>query len=209
MKQKTKKILEILKENYGHLGSELKFRNPFEVLIATILSAQCTDKQVNKVTQPLFKTHNSPEKMLTLGEAGLYEKIKTCGLAKRKSKNIILTCEKLIYEFGGEFPNEIEKLTQLAGVGRKTASIFLAFSMGIPAIPVDTHVFRTTNRLGIVKAKTALATEMQLQKILPKELWIPSHLWFIWFGRMTCKSQNPLCAECKLFDFCEFSGKAK
>ncbi|KAA3606215.1 MAG: endonuclease III [Calditrichaeota bacterium] len=209
MKQKTKKILEILKENYGHLGSELKFRNSFEVLIATILSAQCTDKQVNKVTQPLFETHDSPEKILALGEEGLYEKIKTCGLAKTKAKNIILTCEKLIYEFDNEIPNEIEKLTELAGVGRKTASIVLAFSMGIPAIPVDTHVFRTANRLGIVKAKTALATEMQLRKILPEKLWIPSHHWFIWLGRMTCKSQNPRCAECKLFELCEFSEKIK
>ncbi|MCC7430808.1 endonuclease III [bacterium] len=207
--KKTDKILEILNENYGHFGAELKFSNPFETLVATILSAQCTDKQVNKVTKPLFAEFGTPEKILALGEKGLLEKIKTCGLANSKAKNIFATCEKLTQNFGGNVPKTLEELTSLAGVGRKTASIVLAFAFGIPAIPVDTHVFRTANRLGLAEAKTPEQTEKQLRKILPEKIWIASHHWFIWHGRLVCKAQKPLCETCKLEELCESKEKVK
>ncbi len=198
------KILDDLDSLYPNAKAGLDFNTPFELLIATILSAQCTDVRVNKVTAVLFKEHNTPKTILDLGVDGLSKYIKSCGLYKTKSKNIINTCNILYRDYDSIVPDNIEELMKLPGVGRKTANVVVSNAFDTPAIAVDTHVFRVTNRIGIVNEKDVLSTEIALMKEIPKERWSKSHHLFIWHGRNLCKARNPKCEECILNDRCKF-----
>ncbi|WP_297810725.1 endonuclease III [uncultured Finegoldia sp.] len=198
------KILDDLESLYPNAKAQLNFTNAFELLIATILSAQCTDVRVNKVTDILFKKFNTPKSIMDLGVDGLSKYIKSCGLYKNKSKNIIATCNVLYNDFNSQVPDNLKDLMSLPGVGRKTADVVLSNAFGIPAIAVDTHVFRVTNRIGIVNEKDVLSTEISLMKVIPKKRWSKSHHLFIWHGRNLCKARNPKCEECILNDRCGF-----
>lgn len=202
----TKKIrekqLEILEETYRGAKPELHFSNPFELLIAVILSAQCTDKRVNITTARLFKKAATPAAIVALGISGLEEEIKDCGLFRNKAKNIMATCRMLAEEFGGEVPSDYDTLLKLPGVGRKTANVVTSVAFGRPAIAVDTHVFRIANRLKLAVGETPLAVEKGLMKVIPREKWSAAHHWLIYHGRRVCKANRPLCGECPLADVC-------
>ena len=202
----TKKIrekqLEILEETYRGAKPELHFSNPFELLIAVILSAQCTDKRVNITTARLFKKAATPAAIVALGISGLEEEIKDCGLFRNKAKNIMATCRTLVEEFGGEVPSDYDTLLKLPGVGRKTANVVTSVAFGRPAIAVDTHVFRIANRLKLAVGDTPLAVEKGLMKVIPREKWSAAHHWLIYHGRRVCKANRPLCGECPLADVC-------
>ena len=202
----TKKIrekqLEILEETYRGAKPELHFSNPFELLIAVILSAQCTDKRVNITTARLFKKAATPAAIVALGISGLAEEIKDCGLFRNKAKNIMATCRMLVEEFGGEVPSDYDTLLKLPGVGRKTANVVTSVAFGRPAIAVDTHVFRIANRLKLAVGETPLAVEKGLMKVIPREKWSAAHHWLIYHGRRVCKANRPLCGECPLADVC-------
>ena len=202
----TKKIrekqLEILEETYRGAKPELHFSNPFELLIAVILSAQCTDKRVNITTARLFKKAATPAAIVALGLSGLEEEIKDCGLFRNKAKNIMATCRMLVEEFGGEVPSDYDTLLKLPGVGRKTANVVTSVAFGRPAIAVDTHVFRIANRLKLAVGETPLAVEKGLMKVIPREKWSAAHHWLIYHGRRICKANRPLCGECPLADVC-------
>ena len=202
----TKKIrekqLEILEETYRGAKPELHFSNPFELLIAVILSAQCTDKRVNITTARLFKKAATPAAIVALGLSGLEEEIKDCGLFRNKAKNIMATCRTLVEEFGGEVPSDYDTLLKLPGVGRKTANVVTSVAFGRPAIAVDTHVFRIANRLKLAVGETPLAVEKGLMKVIPREKWRAAHHWLIYHGRRVCKANRPLCSECPLVDVC-------
>jgi endonuclease-3 len=199
-------ILKILSETYPDAKCALNFDSPYELLIATILSAQCTDVRVNKVTKDLYKEYKTPETMVTLTEEALGEKIRSCGFYRNKSKNI-LEATRAILKNGGEVPNTMEELIKLKGVGRKTANVVLSNAFGIPAIAVDTHVFRVSNRLGIAKGNTPDKVENVLMENVPKDMWSDTHHYLIWHGRLICKSRKPNCEQCPLALYCEyFSG---
>ena len=202
----TKKIrekqLEILEETYRGAKPELHFSNPFELLIAVILSAQCTDKRVNITTARLFKKAATPAAIVALGVSGLEEERKDCGLFRNKAKNIMATCRMLVEEFGGEVPADYDTLLKLPGVGRKTANVVTSVAFGRPAIAVDTHVFRIANRLKLAVGETPLAVEKGLMKVIPREKWSAAHHWLIYHGRRICKANRPLCGECPLADVC-------
>lgn len=183
--------------------SFLDFTTPFELLVATILSAQCTDVRVNKVTGNMFKFKNTPEDFAKMDIKEIEEYIKTCGLYKNKAKNIKNASIMLIREFDGKVPNNMEDLLKLPGVGRKTANVVMSNAFGIDAIAVDTHVQRVSNRLGLANSKDVLKTEKDLRKNLPKEKWSKLHHQIIAHGRKICKARNPLCEECDLKDLCE------
>lgn len=190
-----------------HPTTELNYRNSFELLIAVILSAQATDKSVNKATAVLFKIANTPAKMLKLKESGLASYIKTIGLYKSKAKHIIQTCEMLIARFNGNVPNNRKDLESLAGVGRKTANVILNTYFGEPTIAVDTHIFRVSNRIGLVKAKTPLETEKQLMHNIPDEFKPNAHHWLVLHGRYVCVARKPHCPSCIIHDLCEYKYK--
>lgn len=202
----TKKIKEeqirILGEVYKDTKPALIFRNPFELLIAVILSAQCTDKRVNVTTARLFQKAATPEAILSLGLAALEEEIRDCGLFRNKAKNIMATCQILCEQYGGEVPADFVKLQELPGVGRKTANVVMSVGFNAPAIAVDTHVFRVSNRLKLAAGDTPLAVEQGLMKALPKDKWSAAHHWLIWHGRNICKARKPLCDKCPLADVC-------
>ena len=205
----TKKIkdkqLEILEKHYGDTKPALIFNNPFELLIAVILSAQCTDKRVNVTTARLFKYADTPEKIIEIGLPALEDEIRDCGLFRNKAKNIMATCIKLVEDYGGAVPESFEELIRLPGVGRKTANVVSSIAFGRPAIAVDTHVFRVSNRLGLAKGETPLEVELKLQKAIPVEKWSSAHHWLIWHGRCVCRAKNPLCNECPLLEVCPSS----
>lgn len=205
-KKNTDKILEILSKTYPDAKCALNFKSPYELLISTILSAQCTDVRVNMVTEKLYEKYNTPEAMITLTEEELSEKIRSCGFYKNKSKNI-LGATKAILENGGKVPDTMEELLKLPGVGRKTANVVLSNAFGVPAIAVDTHVFRVSNRLGIAKGDTPEQVEQELMKNVPRDMWSDTHHYLIWHGRLICKSRKPDCEKCPLAPYCEyFSG---
>lgn len=193
-----------MSQMYPGATCALVHRNPFELLIATILSAQCTDVRVNIVTARMFPEHNRPEHYVALTNEELGEMIRDCGLWQSKSKNIRETCRILLEKHGGEVPSTMEELVQLPGVGRKTANVVLSNAFGVPAIAVDTHVFRVSNRLGLAEAKTVEATERQLMDRIPKELWTQAHHWLIYHGRQVCAARRPKCSECPLLDLCQY-----
>lgn len=194
--------LRILEETYKGAIPELNFNSVFELLVAVILSAQCTDKRVNEVTAQLFPIANTPQQMIELGQEKLEEIVRPCGYYKAKSKNIIGTSKILIDEYGGEVPDDFDALTKLPGVGRKTANVVASVAFKIPAIAVDTHVFRIANRTQIAEGTTPLEVELGLQKIIPKEKWSDAHHWMIWHGRLICTSRSPKCYNCRLNEIC-------
>lgn len=203
-KIKVNNIIEKLNEVYNNPKPALEFSNTFELLVAVVLSAQCTDVRVNKVTHELFKKYNTPAQFAKLEESQLYEQIKSCGLGQSKAKGLIATSRILEKEFGGQVPSELEKLRQLPSVGRKTANVIASVGFGIPAIAVDTHVFRVANRIGLAKAKNVLQTELQLQKAIDKDKWSLAHHLLIFHGRNVCKAQNPQCNKCTIKNLCEY-----
>jgi endonuclease-3 len=205
--EKIKKIFEIFQRNDPEPETELKFKNEFTLLVAIALSAQSTDVAVNKATESLFKIADDPEKMLALGEEKLKTYIKTIGLFNSKAKNIILLSEKLIKEHGGKVPDEFEKLIELPGVGIKTANVFLNCFHKVPVIAVDTHVFRVSNRTGLVKTTTAEETAEKLNKVVPAEFKLHAHHWLILHGRYVCKARRPECGRCIINDLCEYKNK--
>ena len=186
---------------------ELAYRNPFTLLVAVVLSAQATDASVNKATQPIFATVDSPEKMLAFGEERLREAIKSIGLFNTKAKNVIALAEKLVTEHGGEVPRAREALETLPGVGRKTANVVLNIAFGAPTIAVDTHVFRVCNRTGLAPGMTPLEVETALEAAVPPEHRLHAHHWLILHGRYVCKAQRPLCERCLINDLCGWPGK--
>ena len=186
---------------------ELEHVNAFTLLVAVALSAQATDKGVNKATRELFQIADTPQKMLDLGEAELIEHIKTVGLYRNKAKNVIALSEKLIDEYGGETPSSRAVLESLPGVGRKTANVVLNMSFGQPTMAVDTHVFRVSNRTGIAPGKDVLAVERKLEDVTPAEFSRHAHHWLILHGRYLCKARKPECERCPIHDLCEFEEK--
>ena len=203
-KQRKIKILQSLEESYPDAGPELHFTNPYETLVATILSAQCTDKQVNKVTPAVFERFPDANAMAGASVEELYPLVKSCGF-KTKAGNIIAACRIISEEYGGQVPDEMDKLTALPGVGRKTANVVLSNAFGIPAFGVDTHVFRVSNRLGLCNADTPEKTEAQMTKLIPKEKWGRAHHWLIWHGRRVCKAQKPMCDMCSMCEWCKYA----
>lgn len=181
----------------------LEFSSPYELLVAVILSAQCTDERVNKVTKTLFKDYNTPEKMLTLSQTELEKYIFSCGLYKTKAEHILSASRAITENFGGEVPNTLEGLRSLAGVGRKTANVVYSVAFGGNAIAVDTHVFRVANRIGLTRAKDVLSTEKGLMAILPEKDWSRSHHYLIYLGRSFCSSRSPDCGNCPINSLCE------
>jgi len=206
-KEEKLEAIEIILSTHPDAKAELNHENAFELLIATILSAQCTDVRVNIVTKDLFKKYRTPEDYVAVDVEELERDIKTCGLYKSKAKNIKLCCQSLIDNFNSKVPADIDKLQTLAGVGRKTANVVASNAFNIPAIAVDTHVFRVSNRIGIARAKDVLKTELQLQKVIAKEKWTKAHHALIFHGRRICKAQNPMCSTCPVNEICLY-GKA-
>lgn len=209
MKARTKKIVELLKEAYPDAKCELNFETPLQLLIATILSAQTTDKKVNEVTKDLFKDYQDLDAFLTISNEELEERIKQIGLYRNKSKNLILMFRQLNEKFGGEVPETMEEIMSLAGAGRKTANVVLSNAFNVPSIAVDTHVFRVSNRLGLANSENVLEVEIQLQKELPKKEWTLMHHLLIFHGRRCCIARNPKCGECPLNHLCKYENKTK
>ena len=203
----NQEILKRLELEYFGAKPALRFRNAFELLVATMLSAQTTDKQVNAVTEVLFEKAPDAQAMLRLSLAELEGYIKSCGFYHTKAQNLLAACRILSDEYGGKVPRTMEELTKLPGVGRKTAYVVLSNAFGVPGIAVDTHVFRVANRLGLASAKDVLETEMQLMKNIPKEKWSDAHHWLIWHGRKVCSARKPACDTCFLYDICQWGGK--
>jgi endonuclease-3 len=189
--------------------TELLYHSPFELLIAVILSAQATDKGVNKATPALFRAAGTPANMLALGVAGLTPYIRTIGLFNSKAKNIIATCAALVTRHAGRVPHSREALEALPGVGRKTANVVLNTAFGQPTIAVDTHIFRVANRTGLAPGKTARAVEDKLMKVVPPEYLLHAHHWLILHGRYVCKARAPACPQCAIADLCEYRRKTK
>jgi endonuclease III len=189
--------------------TELTYKSPFELLVAVILSAQATDKSVNKATAELFRVANTPAAILALGVAGLSAYIKSIGLYNGKAKNIVATCRLLLERYGGEVPKTREALEQLPGVGRKTANVILNTAFGQATIAVDTHIFRVANRTGLARGKTVRAVEEKLMKLVPPEFLRDAHHWLILHGRYVCKARSPACPTCAIADLCEYRRKTK
>lgn len=204
MTENQEQVLKRLQELYYNLGTALRFHNPYELLVATILSAQATDKQVNKVTKELFQKYPDAYAIAALTPEELAEEIKSIGLYKNKSKNIVAASKILVEKYAGEVPADRDKLVELPGVGRKTANVVLSNAFGIPALAVDTHVFRVANRLELVHCKNVECAEAELCALIPEKDWADAHHWLIWHGRLFCKARNPLCERCKLNDLCLF-----
>ncbi len=206
-REKRQIIFERLREANPHPTSELNYSSTFELLIAVILSAQATDKGVNKATDKLYPVANTPEAIYALGEEGLKEYIKTIGLFNSKGKNIIKACRILIDKHNSEVPEDREALEELPGVGRKTANVVLNTAFGHPVMAVDTHIFRVGNRTGIAPGKTPLEVEKRLMRLVPKEFLLDAHHWLILHGRYTCVARKPRCGACLIEDLCEFKQK--
>ena len=196
--------LRILSELYKDARPALHYATAYELLIAVILSAQCTDERVNKVTAELFKEHNTPETMLLLSQEQLEKYIFSCGLYKSKAAHILSATKDIVERFGGQVPESFADLKSLAGVGQKTANVVSAVWFDKDAIAVDTHVFRVSNRLGLADANPPLKTEEQLKKVIPQKDWSKAHHWLIYHGRRVCHSQKPDCGNCALREYCDY-----
>ena len=208
-KEKRIEILKRLRAANPHPTTELNFSSPFELLIAVILSAQATDKGVNKATDKLFPIANTPQAILALGVDGLKEYIKTIGLFNSKAENIIKTCRDLIEKHNGEVPEDREALEALAGVGRKTANVVLNTAFGHPTIAGDTHIFRVCNRTAFAPGKDVVKVEEKLIKVVPAEFKVDVHHWLILHGRYTCVARKPRCGACMIEDLCEYKNKTE
>ncbi|MBR3742817.1 MAG: endonuclease III [Clostridia bacterium] len=202
MTENQRAILNGLNALYPDAGPELHFSNPFETLVATILAAQCTDARVNQVTPALFRDYPDPAAMAQATPEEIFPYVKSCGF-KSKAVNIVNASRMIVEKYGGTVPSTLDELTALPGVGRKTANVVLAFSFGVPAIPVDTHVFRVANRLGLSDALSVEETERQLMDLIPREDWSQAHHWMIYHGRRVCHSQKPECEACTLREWCK------
>ncbi len=201
------KALALLGEIYKDARPALHYETAYELLVAVILSAQCTDERVNKVTAELFREHNTPQMMVTLSQEQLEAFIFSCGLYKSKAAHILSASRDILDKFGGKVPEDFASLKSLAGVGQKTANVVSAVWFEKDAIAVDTHVFRVSNRLGLASAATPLKTEEQLKIAIPRQDWSKAHHWLIWHGRKVCHSQNPDCGNCPLAAVCDFFRK--
>ncbi len=206
---KRRAIFSRLQESNPEPRTELKYRTPFELLVAVILSAQATDKSVNRATASLFRTADTPAAMLALGVAGITPYIRSIGLYNSKAKNIIATCQALLTQHAGRVPRTREALEQLPGVGRKTANVVLNTAFGEATIAVDTHIFRVANRTGLAPGKTVRAVEDKLMKTVPPEYLRNAHHWLILHGRYVCTARKPACPRCQIADLCEFRHKTR
>lgn len=202
MHNNTLSILHQLRLLYPEAKCELVYSTPFELLIATILSAQCTDERVNKITPHLFAKYKHPLDYAFLPQSDLEEEIKSCGLFRSKASNIISCCKQLLDRHGGEVPQSTQELESLSGVGRKTANVVASNAFGIPAIAVDTHVFRVSRRLGLAQGDTPLMVERELCRAFAEDVWSELHHLLIWHGRRQCFARKPDCPECLLRDYC-------
>lgn len=201
------RAMEELAHLYPDAKPALHYTTPYELLVAVILSAQCTDERVNIVTEKLFEKYSTPERMATLSQKELEGDIFSCGFYRMKAQHILSATQDILDKFGGEVPGTIEELMTLAGVGKKTANVVYSVAFGGDAIAVDTHVFRVSNRLGLAKGKTPLEVEEGLCKAIPKEDWSKAHHWLIYHGRRVCHSQKPECERCTLKEFCDYGKK--
>jgi len=206
---KRRAICERLQAGNPAPRTELHYKSPFELLVAVILSAQATDKSVNKATLKLFRAAHTPAAMRALGVAGLTPYIMSIGLYNSKAKNIVATCQALLAEHGGEVPRTRETLERLPGVGRKTANVVLNVAFGQPTIAVDTHIFRVANRTGLARGATVRAVEDKLTKLTPAEFLHHAHHWLILHGRYVCTARKPACPRCPILDLCEYRHKTK
>lgn len=202
-KQAKDQAIRILSEVYAGARPALRYNTAYELLVAVILSAQCTDERVNKVTEELYREHSTPEAMLALSQQELEKYIFSCGLYKSKAAHILSASRDIVEKFGGQVPENFSDLRSLAGVGQKTANVVSSVWFDKDAIAVDTHVFRVSNRLGLAHASTPLKTEEQLKEAIPQEHWSEAHHWLIWHGRKICHSQRPDCAGCPLSAVCD------
>lgn len=204
---KRRTLFERLRAANPHPTTELHYASPFQLLVAVMLSAQATDVSVNLATATLFVAADTPEKMLSLGEAGVMQHIRRIGLYKTKAKNVVATCQILLDRHGGEVPRTREALEALPGVGRKTANVVLNTAFGQPTIAVDTHIFRVSNRTGLAPGKTVLEVELKLLKAVPAEFRLDAHHWLILHGRYVCRARKPACGGCGIRDLCDFKEK--
>jgi len=205
--QRRREMFERLRALNPHPTTELEYSTPFELLVAVILSAQATDKSVNVATRKLFPVANTPRAILGLGVEGLSNYVRSIGLYQGKARNIIVTCQILLEQHGGEVPAERESLEALPGVGRKTANVILNTAFGQPAMAVDTHIFRVANRTGLAPGKTVRAVEDKLLKNVPPEFLQDAHHWLILHGRYVCKARAPACPTCPIADLCDYRDK--
>jgi len=203
-KSSISKILTILESIYKDTRTALTYKTPYQLLVSTMLAAQSTDVRVNIVTKSLFKDHPQAKDIAGLSPSELEDYIKTVGLFRTKAKNVIATSKILAESYDSDIPNTRDELIKLPGVGRKTANVVLSIAKNVPAIAVDTHVFRVSNRLGLAKAGDVVKTEEQLMDNIPKEKWSDAHHWLIWHGRKVCKARNPLCNECAVSSYCRY-----
>lgn len=206
-KERITLALNILGNTYKDTNTALEFNSPFQLLVATLLAAQSTDVRVNIVTKPFFERYPDARSMATLSVEEISEWIKTVGLYKTKAKNLAATCKIISEKYNNRIPETREGLEGLPGVGRKTANVVMSIALDIPAIAVDTHVFRLSNRIGLAKANNVLDTEKQLMKNIPVEQWSAAHHWLIWHGRKVCKARKPLCPACTISKYCIFPEK--
>lgn len=203
--EKAEKIIDILKKTYPDAKCQLNYATSFQLLTATILSAQTTDKKVNAVTSKLFKEYDTPDKILKLSQGQLEDFIREIGLYRNKAKNILAMCKMLIEDYNGKVPQSMDELIKLPGVGRKTADVVLSNAFNIPAIAVDTHVFRVSNRIGLANSKNVYETEKQLMKNIEKKDWSLSHHLLIFHGRNVCTARNPKCSICAIKQYCDYT----
>ena len=206
---KRNKMFELLKAANPEPTTELKYKSPFELLVAVILSAQATDKGVNKATAKLFPVANTPQKILDLGLRKLKTYVKTIGLYNTKAANIMKTCKILVEQHHGRVPRTREELEALPGVGRKTANVILNTAFGEPTIAVDTHIFRVSNRTGLAPGKNVREVEEKLMKAVPDKYKQDAHHWLILLGRYTCIARKPRCGSCPIFEICEYGDKVE
>jgi endonuclease-3 len=206
-REKRQAIFERLQAHNPNPTTELNYKTPFELLVAVILSAQATDKSVNKATKELFPLANTPEQLFELGEEGLKRHIRTIGLFNSKAKNIVETCRILIEEYGSNVPDSRKALEALPGVGRKTANVVLNTAFGQPTMAVDTHIFRVSNRTRLAPGKTPLQVEQKLLRVIPKAFLQDAHHWLILHGRYTCIARKPRCGSCVIEELCEYRDK--
>lgn len=205
--EQVQELLNAFNKVYPEPKCELNYKNPFQLLVATVLAAQATDKKVNEVTEDLFRHYSSPEDFLTLSEEELAHKIKSINYYRTKAKNVMALCRLLIAEFGGQVPQSMEELIRLPGVGRKTANVVLSNAFHIPAIAVDTHVHRVSNKLGLVDTDNVLDTELELQKLIPREYWSRAHNYLVLHGRYVCNAKKPKCEQCAVAPWCSSFNK--
>lgn len=207
-KERYNKIIEWFEVNNPHPETELQYKDPYQLLVAVILSAQSTDKRVNIITPPLFEAFPTVEAMAASNKDAIYEYIKTIYYPNNKAKHLVAMAKKLVEEYDSKVPDTIEELVKIPGVGRKTANVVASVVYGIPAMAVDTHVFRVSNRMGLTNdSKNPLETEKELTKYIPKHLWSRAHHWLILHGRYTCMARKPKCEECGLREYCKFYEK--